>query len=64
MLKANGGPRYSVKPLTDEIEGHLQARRPLHDPMPAHLDYELRVKDRENGISSRNATSNGFEWDI
>jgi aminocarboxymuconate-semialdehyde decarboxylase len=47
LLKQKGGPRYSVEPLTDEAEGIYKQGAHFMTPMPAHFDYDLRVKDMD-----------------
>ena len=47
MLKEKGGPRYSVEPLTDEVEGIYKHGAHFMTPMPGHFDYDLRVRDMD-----------------
>ncbi len=47
MLKEKGGPRYSVEPLTDEVEGIYKHGAHFMTPMPGHFDYDLRVGDMD-----------------
>ena len=47
MLKEKGGPRYSVEPLTGNVEGIYRNGAHFMTPMPGHFDYDLRVKDMD-----------------
>jgi aminocarboxymuconate-semialdehyde decarboxylase len=47
MLKEKGGPRYTVEPLTDEVEGIYKHGAHFMTPMPGHFDYDLRVRDMD-----------------
>lgn len=47
MLKEKGGPRYTVEPLTENVEGIYKHGAHFMTPMPGHFDYDLRVKDMD-----------------
>jgi aminocarboxymuconate-semialdehyde decarboxylase len=48
LLRQKGGPRYSVEPLTDKVEGIYKHGAHFMTPMPGHFDYDLRVKDMDD----------------
>lgn len=45
LLRERGGPRYSVGPITPELEGIYADGALFMTPMPGHFDYDLRVRD-------------------
>ena len=47
LLKEKGGPRYTVQPLTSNVEGIYKHGAHFMTPMPGHFDYDLRVEDMD-----------------
>ncbi len=47
LLRRRGGPRYSVAPLTGDVEGIFKHGAHFMTPMPGHFDYDLRVRDMD-----------------
>jgi aminocarboxymuconate-semialdehyde decarboxylase len=47
LLRDRGGPRFTVGPITKDLEGIYQDGSLFMTPMPGHFDYDLRVKDMD-----------------
>lgn len=47
LLRQKGGPRYSVEPLTKDVEGIYKHGAHFMTPMPGHFDYDLRVRNMD-----------------
>ena len=49
LLKERGAPRYEVGPITKDLEGIYRDGALFMTPMPGHFDYDLRVRDMDDG---------------
>ena len=49
LLRDKGAPRYSVANITDDLEGIYREGALFMTPMPGHFDYDLRVRDMDEG---------------
>lgn len=47
LLRKKASPRYSVGPITDDLEGIYREGALFMTPMPGHFDYDLRVRDMD-----------------
>ena len=48
LLKEQGAPRYTVGPITKDLEGIYADGALFMTPMPGHFDYDLRVRDMDD----------------
>ena len=48
LLRRNGAPRYSVGPVTEDLEGIYCEGALFMTPMPPHFDYDLRIRDMDD----------------
>ena len=49
LLKEKGAPRYDVGPITDTLDGIYHDGALFMTPMPGHFDYDLRIRDMDEG---------------
>lgn len=49
LLKEKGAPRYSVGPITEDLEGIYADGALFMTPMPGHFDYDLRIQAMDAG---------------
>ena len=49
LLRDKGAPRYTVGPITKDLEGIYHDGALFMTPMPGHFDYDLRVRDMNDG---------------
>ena len=49
LLKDKGAPRYDVGPITADLEGIYHDGALFMTPMPGHFDYDLRIRDMDEG---------------
>jgi len=49
LLKEKGAPRYDVGPISDDLDGIYHDGALFMTPMPGHFDYDLRVRDMDDG---------------
>ncbi len=49
LLKEKGAPRYDVAPISDELDGIYHDGALFMTPMPGHFDYDLRIRDMDDG---------------
>ncbi len=49
LLKEKGAQRYDVGPISDDLDGIYHDGALFMTPMPGHFDYDLRIRDMDEG---------------